>query len=136
MKKSGLADSPFFSKPAPLSPVSEQVVIHEIPVVPSQDVFKRTDAQTHERTNEHSHKGTNEHLHERTDAQTHEHTNAQKQADAKVIERPLTRESFDIYEDQLEAFEQLRLRLKRERGRHIGKGELMRELLDSILLKK
>jgi len=112
MKKSGLADSPFFSKPAPLSPVSEQVVIHEIPVVPSQDVFKRTDAQTHE------------------------HTNAQKQADAKVIERPLTRESFDIYEDQLEAFEQLRLRLKRERGRHIGKGELMRELLDSILLKK
>jgi hypothetical protein len=82
------------------------------------------------------HKRTNEHLYERTDAQTHEHTNAQKEVQVKTIERPLTRESFDIYEDQLEAFEQLRLRLKRVRGRHIGKGELMRELLDQILLKK
>ncbi|MCA0456141.1 MAG: hypothetical protein LCI00_19340 [Chloroflexi bacterium] len=136
MKKSGLADSPFFTKPVPPAPVSEPVVLDESQGFPSQDVFKRTDAQTHERTVDRLHKRTNEHLSESTDAQIRSRANAQKQIGAKAIERLVTRESFDIYEDQLETFEQLRLHLKKARGRHIGKGELLRELLDQILLKK
>ena len=138
MKKSGLADSPFFTKPTPFSPASLQdngMAAH-VSVQP-QEVFKRTDAQAPEHTNAQTRNGTDEHLNERADAQPHKRTTAQiRNTSTNPAPRQTTRESFDIYEDQLQSFEELRLRLKKQRGKHITKGELMRELLEEILPSK
>lgn len=138
MKKSGLADSPFFTKPSPPPPAQHQdgLIVPTTPVIVQED-FKRSNAQMHERTDAQLSIHTNAHLNERTDEQMHKRTNAQLPVtDEKNTSRPTTRESFDIYEDQLQSFEELRLRLKKERGRHITKGELMRELLEDILQHK
>ncbi len=146
MKKSGLADSPFFTKPIPLSQASVRQDGKAAPIPEqTQEVFKRTDAQPHEHTTAQPLNRTNEHLIERTpaqmsvrtDAQMHIRTNAQpSNTGTNSTSRTTTRESFDIYIDQLEAFEELRLRLKKQRGKHITKGELMRELLEEILQTK
>lgn len=130
MKKSGLADSPFFTKPTPLSPAQTQDdgAASNAPVQ-TQEVFRRADAQLHKRTDAQTFNGANEPLSERTDAQT-------SGTSTNAPSRSTTRESFDIYADQLETFEALRLRLKKQRGKHITKGELMRELLEEILQTK
>lgn len=130
MKKSGLADSPFFTKPTPApSPPAEggQQSPSETKVV--KELYERTDAQTHENTDAQIHKRTDARMPERADTQIHKRTDAQNQ-------RALTRESFDIYEDQAQAIEEMRLRLRRERGRHFTKGEVMRELLETALAAK
>lgn len=119
MKKSGLADSPFFAPPPP----KEEI---QAPLPVAQPLFKRSDNQTHERTNEQLHERTNEQPHNRSDAQTHERTNAPPS-------RPISRYSYDIYDDQADAIEALRLQWHKKRGRHITKGQVMRELLEQVL---
>ncbi len=138
MKRSGLADSPFFTKPTPLSPAhTQEDGMAANASVQTQEVFKRADAQLHNRTNAQTFNNATEPLNERTDAQLHKRTNAQiSGTSTNPPSRLTTRESFDIYADQLEAFEELRLRLKKQRGKHITKGELMRELLEEILQTK
>lgn len=129
MKKSGLADSPFFAH----SPPSNQEAQPAMPV-PSQPLFHRSDEQTHERTDEQTPKRTpeqvnirtDEHLSVRTDEQTNKRTDEHP---ARII----SRQSYNIYDDQAEAIEILQLRRRKERGRHITKGEIMRELLDKAL---
>jgi hypothetical protein len=129
MKRSGLADSPFFTKPSPLPVHTEDDGMAADVPVQTQEVFKRTDAQLHKRMNAQTFNSTNEPLNERTNAQT-------SGTSTNPPSRLTTRESFDIYADQLEAFEELRLRSKKQRGKHITKGELMRELLEEILQAK
>jgi hypothetical protein len=129
-KKSGLADSPFFAKPTPPpSPptASGQQSAPEMHV--GQQLYERANAQPRENTDAQMHKGTDARTPERADAQTHKRTDTQNP-------RRLTRESFDIYEDQAQAIEEMRLRLRRERGRHVTKGEVMRELLETALAAK
>jgi hypothetical protein len=121
MKKSGLADSPFFALATPPSSLPETKVV--------QDLYERTNAQTRKSTDAQIHERTHERMPERTKTQMHKRPNAQ-------TAQKLTRESFDIYEDQAQAIEEMRLRLRRERGRHVTKGEVMRELLATALAAK
>jgi hypothetical protein len=85
------------------------------------DPLERTNTQMNERAPAQTHKNTDAQLHNRTGTQTI---------------RSTTRESFDIYLDQAETIETLRIRWKRERKKHITKGEVMRELLEEVLAKK
>jgi hypothetical protein len=144
-KKSGLADSPFFrppSSPPPPSQIETQTAPTQeppasIPVFTDAQAHEGTDTQPHGRTTEQTHEYTNtqthvradEHLHERTDAHLHKRTNAQP-------ERRKSRESYDVYEDQVQAIEELALKWRKARGKHITKGQVMRELLDEILPAK
>lgn len=137
MKKSGLADSPLF-RPSPaalfsagLEPSVKSQSTLPTPVFPPPDtqLHERTDAQMHERTTTQPHEGTTAQPHKRADAQPHNHLQPSS-------ERKTTRESFDIFEDQAEAIERLRLQWKREQGRHFTKGEVMRTLLEEILALK
>ena len=129
MKKSGLADSPFFAPP----PSQEEIQVPP-PVMVEQPLFKRTDAQTHERTTERMHENTNEQTHERTNTQPHNRADAQthERTDAPPS-RPISRYSYDIFDDQADAIEALRLQWHKKRGRHITKGQVMRELLEQAL---
>ena len=129
MKRSGLADSPFFaptpsgevfrSPPAPPSPVDHIRHLYEKPV-----------EHLNERTDEQMNKRTPEHLNERTAEQPHTVERPQKP------ERPIHRQSFDLYDDQAQAIDALCLKWRKERGHHITKGEAIRELLDAILPSK
>ncbi|MBK8025760.1 MAG: hypothetical protein IPK19_31310 [Chloroflexi bacterium] len=69
---------------------------------------------------------TDEHL----NVGTHEQMNTFK---AEHPARPIHRQSYNIHDDQAEAIDALALRWRKERGRHITKGEVVRELLDVAL---
>jgi hypothetical protein len=148
MKKSGLADSPFFRTPLPpesnseggISPLSSATV----PVFIDEQTHERTDAQPNDHTPAQMNERTTTQLHDHTDAQIHNRTDAQSpnrattQLHERTLaqpERPRTRESYDIYEDQDQTIEELRLKWSKARKKHITKGQVMRELLDEILPK-
>lgn len=149
MKKSGLADSPFFRPSTPSTPIPAEsgpvTATEPIPVYTGAQSHERTDAhlhdsaftQPHNYTDTHLRTNTDTHLNSGTDArvpnrastQSHERTPAQPD------ERPRTRETYDIYEDQAQTVEELRLQWSKSRKKHITKGQVMRELLDEILPK-
>jgi hypothetical protein len=140
MKKSGLADSPFFRAPLPTESPSEggnsPPPSATIPVFIDAQTHARTNAQPHDHTPAQMHERTTTQLHGRSDAQIHNRTNAQPHENTSTQpERPRTRESYDIYEDQDQAIEALRLEWSKARKKHITKGQVMRELLDEILPK-
>jgi len=130
-KKSGLADSPFF-RPLEPTPLPQAEVMSPPPVEPPQTLYaspersvvqmnERSPVQTFTRTDEQPNKRTAERLNKRT------------------VERPARhtfRQSYDIFQDQALAIEDLCLKWSRERGKHITKGQVVRELLDEILAKK
>lgn len=139
MKKSGLADSPFFtpSTPPPTAPTPPAVESIVLPPTPHTEVFAHENAQPHKRADAQPHRRATAQTHNRTDAQAHERASTPTHKAALDDEtRGKTRESFDIYQDQNEAIEQLRMRWKKEQGRHFTKGEIMRILLDEILPSK
>jgi hypothetical protein len=125
MKKSGLADSPFFTPPTPPSVVAVQPGTQADVFIASGTDKKKLSS------NVQTFKRTNERMNERTFERTHERSNVQKPA-----KRQIKRESFDVYEDQVQAIEELQLRRRRERGKHVTKGEVIRDLLDEILSQK
>jgi hypothetical protein len=145
MKKSGLADSPFFTPP---SPNAEAVAPSR-----SQDIkplYNRSGEQPHGRTSEQTHRRTDEPLNKRTDAQVNEGTGEQAnnrtdeqasvRADEQVNKRTdedtsglISRQSYNIFDAQAEAIELLALRWRKQRGRHITKSEVVRELLGKAL---
>jgi hypothetical protein len=156
MKKSGLADSPFF-RPSPLSKpiLAESTPVKTLEPIPAQidtQPHERTDAQLHESTSAQLHNHTDTQLRNRTDTQPHTYTDAHMNGgtDAQSrnrtstqshertlaqLERLRTRESYDIFEDQAQTIEELRLKWSKTRKKHITKGQVMRELLDEILPK-
>jgi hypothetical protein len=137
MKRSGLADSPFFaptpsgevfrSPPAPPSPVDHIRRLYNKPV---EHLNERTVEHLNVRSDEQMNKRTPEHLNERTAEQPQAVEKPQKP------ERPIHRQSFDLYDDQAQAIDALCLKWRKERGHHITKGEAIRELLDAILPSK
>lgn len=126
MKATGLADSPFFAAvappPAPAPPGAPQRP-------PAHSLYERAHPPSHQGTDAQPHERTGAQMHVRASVQPHKRTSPR-------AGRALTRESYDVYRDQAEALEELRLRWRRERGRHITKGEVMRALLDEILATK
>ncbi|MBN8592780.1 MAG: hypothetical protein J0M33_13535 [Anaerolineae bacterium] len=145
MKRSGLADSPFFaptpsrevfrSPPASPSPVDHIRHLYEKPV---EHLNERTDEQMNKRTPEHLNERTDEQMNERTPEHLNERTVEQPHVVEKSqkLERPIHRQSFDLYDDQAQAIDALCLKWRKERGHHITKGEAIRELLDAILPSK
>ncbi|MCL4252052.1 MAG: hypothetical protein KJ065_28130 [Anaerolineae bacterium] len=145
MKRSGLADSPFFtlnpeqevrpSLPAPHSPVEHIRSLYGSPV----QTHERTNEQTHERADAQTNVRTSERLNERANEQVNDRANerANERTDARTPERAderrIKRYSYDIFVDQAEAIDALCLKWKKERGKHVGKGETLRELLDTAL---
>jgi hypothetical protein len=145
MKKSGLADSPFFTPP----PLNAEAVSPSL----SQDIkplynrsgeppHERTTEQTHRRTDELLNKGTDEQANIRTPEQVHYRTDerASIRTDEQTNERtdeapslPISRQSYNIFDRQAEAIELLALRWRKARGRHITKSEVVRELLGKAL---
>ncbi len=126
MKATGLADSPFFAAVAP-PPTTARPETPQAP--PAHPVYERGNPPSHKGTDAQPHARTSAQMHVRAPVQPHKRTSSRSG-------RALTRESYDVYRDQAEALEELRLRWRRERGRHITKGEVMRVLLDEILAMK
>ena len=153
MKRSGLADSPFFaptpsgevfrSPSTPPSPADHIRRLYNKPVEhlnerSSEQVNRRTNEQMNERPAEQMNIRSDEQVNKRTPEQTNERTSEQTKPAEKpsAPERPIHRQSYDLYDDQAEAIEALCLKWRKERGRHITKGEAIRELLDAILPSK
>lgn len=115
MKKSGLADSPFFtaSKPEVVIPTPTQV---------EKPVYERSSVQMNERTNERANVPTNA----RPDEQTSEPTQ-------KPVDREYHRYTYDLFDDQAEAIDELTFRWRKEKGKHVTKGFVIRTLLDEAL---
>lgn len=124
-KGSGLADSPFFSPPTPPSTARENTPSNEKTVY----VNERTDERMNIRTIEQVNVRTNERLNERTDEQTNERSNVQDY-------RPIARKSYDIYLDQSEWIDEWAIKQQRKLGRHVTKGEVVREIIDFFFQKK
>ncbi len=129
MKKSGLADSPFFAR----SPVEVEIATSSRPTIPqpiyphpSEPMNGRTDEQMNARTDERLNESTSEQANVRTDERLNRRTSERPS-------RSVSRQSYNIFDDQAEAIDGLALRWRKERGRHITKGEVMRELLDQAL---
>ncbi len=129
MKKSGLADSPFFPRPSSepdVPPPSQPVVDQPVYPQPIEPMNGRTDEQVNVRAVERLNSRTDEQMNVRADERVNARTNERPS-------RPVSRQSYNIYDDQAEAIDGLALRWRKERGRHITKGEVMRELLDQAL---
>lgn len=146
MKKSGLADSPFFVtstsrevyRPAS-TPPSPMEHVRNLYQKPPEQMNNRTVEPVNEGTPEQMNTHADERLNERSDVQVNSRTGEPvevKESAEKKPERPIHRQSYDLYDDQAEAIEALCLKWRKERGRHITKGEAMRELLDEILAFK
>jgi hypothetical protein len=103
MKKSGLADSPFFEKP------KTREVKHP------NKLNKRVSEQTNERSNVQVYGGS--------DVQMNKHTNVQGY-------RSVVRRSYDIYLDQVDKIDEQAIKSRRLRGKNVTKGEVMREIID------
>lgn len=146
MKKSGLADSPFFVTPTSRevfrpasSPPSPMEHIRHLYQKPPEHLNSRTVEQMNKRPSEQMNIRADERMNERSDVQVNSRTTEQvqiKDSDERKPERSIHRQSYDLYDDQAEAIEALCLKWRKERGRHIKKGEAMRELLDEILPTK
>ncbi|MBK9123530.1 MAG: hypothetical protein IPM16_10495 [Chloroflexi bacterium] len=103
MSKSGLADSPLFTRtdqPQAVRLVQQQV---------GERSVDRSNERPVERPNDPS-----------PEVQIH------------TPSRPYHRYSFDIYDDQVAAIDELVFR-RRQKGKRMTKGEVMRELLDRAL---
>lgn len=124
-KVSGLADSPFFSLPTPPSTETDKKPTIEKTVY----MNGRTDEQTNTRTVEQMNVRTNERLNERTVEQTNERSTVQDY-------RPIARKSYDIYIDQAEMIDEWAIKQQRKLGRHVTKGEVMREIIEFFFQKK
>lgn len=145
MKRSGLADSPFFtlkpeqevrpSLPAAPSPAEHIRSLYGTPTPANtrtnESTYEHADAHTNVRTSERLNERANEQMNERANAQANERTNARTHE--RADERRIKRYSYDIFVDQAEAIDALCLKWKKERGKHVGKGETLRELLDTAL---
>ncbi|MCK6581281.1 MAG: hypothetical protein L6Q98_24590 [Anaerolineae bacterium] len=137
MKKSGLADSPFFPSPLSNQNTGDQNTSHGI-----QPVYEHSSVQMNVRTPEQTLIRTSEPMNARTDEQTNNRTDEHKNVGTHEQvngfrpdqpARPIHRQSYNIHDDQAEAIDALALRWRKERGRHITKGEVVRELLDAAL---
>ena len=103
MKKSGLADSPFFKKP------KEFVIKHP------HKLNERTKTQTNKRSNTQVFKSS--------DVQMNESSNVQAY-------RSIVRRSYDLYLDQIDKIDEQVIKQRRKRGKTVTKGEVMREIID------
>lgn len=137
-KKSGLADSPFFQPiaPTPLPPREETTKTVK-PVASNVQANDRTSEQVNDRSDEHLNGRTYEQAINRSSAQVNDRSvEQQNDRTDERPERPVSRKSYDIYDDQAEAIEDLVYRWGKERKRYITKGQVMRELLDEIIPQK
>ncbi len=145
MKKSGLADSPFFPRvsAAGTAPVVPSPIFDQ-PVYPPQNipVTRRTDDRLNEGTSEQTNEGTFERMNDRTveplNETTHERLNVRssERPNERTVERPsrpISRQSYDVFDDQAEAIASLALRWRKTKRRHVTKGEVIRELLEEAL---
>jgi len=89
----------------------------------------RTDEPVNTRTVEHPNTRTPEHLNGRTLEQMNSRTVEQSP-------RTISRKSYDIFDDQAEALDELALKWSKERKKYITKGQVVRELLDEIIPTK
>lgn len=128
-KKSGLADSPFFRQPSIAIPPTETPAAAIVSVFSSVQANERSDEPLHNRTTEQVNSRSSEQLNERPNERTVKRTNER-------FERAIFRKSYDIFEDQAEAIDDLAYRWTKERKKHITKGQVLRELLNEILPKK
>ena len=129
MKTSGLADSPFFTPSPSNREVEPPSISHAI-----EPLYEHSGEQAHERTDEHLNIRTSEQTNTRTGEQVNtrapEHLNSRTNEQAN---RSISRQSYNIYDDQAEAIELLAMRWRKERGKHITKSELVRELLEAAI---
>lgn len=131
MKKSGLADSPFFT----LS--NHEEVVQTPPPLP-QPVYERPTVQPNERTDAQTNASTIVQVSVRPDERTNDSTN-ERQHERTIApsplpqERPYHRYTYDIFDDQAEAIDDLTFRWRKEKGKHVTKGFVMRTLLDEAL---
>ena len=116
MKKSGLADSPFFAFSPAASPQPATVPAVEHVIVPEQ-----ANARTGERVN----------------ARTPEHANrrADEQANARTGKRLIKRQSYNVYEDQHWQLQQLEAG-RALSGNPIPISVMVRQALDDYLNKQ
>ncbi len=110
MKKSGLADSPFFTAPTP----------RKVEGAP-----KGTEIFPNNHTDERMNVRTNEQMNERPS----ERSNVQDY-------RTIIRKSYDIFVDQATMIDEWAIKQQRKAGKHITKGEVMREIIDFFFQKK
>ncbi len=131
MKKSGLADSPFFTlsnreEVMQTPPSLPQPVYERPPVQPNERTDTRTNTsspvQSTARTNERPNDITPERLPERTPVPS-----------SAPKSRAYHRYTYDIFDDQAEAIDDLTFRWRKEKGKHVTKGFVMRTLLDEAL---
>lgn len=130
MKKSGLADSPFFAiapSPPPIQPVHEEKPLR--PGVQENILPERSPVQPFTRSVERLNERPTEPMNGRSSVQVNERP-------AEHPGRPIFRQSYDIFRDQADAIEELRMRWSKQRRKYITKGQVVRELLDDILTTK
>lgn len=141
MKKSGLADSPFFAPhpehaahaSVPVSPADRIRTLYQprhpasTEIQPlSEQANARTDEQVHGRTHEH----TNVRTGERVNARTPEHTNA------RTGEREITRQSYNVYTDQHMALKRLEAQASLNGSKPRTISEMVREAIGDFLSKQ
>jgi hypothetical protein len=121
MKKSGLADSPFFSKSAvadqPIVQNGEQNTPQLVPIFQNPII------------SEHLSNRSNEHLNENENVQMNERSKALSP------ERPIARKSYDVYIDQDVDIERLRIVMSQKRRTFVSKGMVIQTALDIGLEK-
>jgi len=135
MKKSGLADSPFFAPPqsqnkvpTPLSPEPEKLMIEkDISTIPHSPSLEQTDkSQTQAQIEENQYqKRSNDRTFERPNERPMERTFKQK--------REKIRHTFDIYKDQLISLQMIQL-VKVQAGKKKPKlGKMVAEGIDLFI---
>lgn len=121
MKKSGLADSPFFQKPLVVGPTTAQ---NTEPTSPQLVPVFQTPT-------------TSERLFNRSDEQVNENENVQlnERSKAPTPERPIARKSYDVYIDQDVDIDRLRIVMSQKRRTFVSKGLVIQTALDIGLEK-
>jgi hypothetical protein len=127
MKKSGLADSPFFTHPS----TQQGEVFNGQSSTPPKSISQpaQNSVQLNNRSNAQLNENTIVQTHNRSTEQTNERSDEQDL-------RSITRASFDVYEDQVEKMEVLLIKRKKTLKRRVTKGEVMREIIDFYFTKK
>ena len=138
MKKSGLADSPFFkpltykTEATPLSDTadskspSDNELLSPTPNVPGQETASSEKFTPNQTGNE------TEQAQKRTDVRTYERTDVRTQK--KPIRRKI-RHAFDIYEDQLQALQILQFEAVQKGKKKPKLGKMVQEAIDQYLKK-
>jgi len=126
MKKSGLADSPFFnvipSRTAEVSPTvlpkqAQEVFSQSQTMKPLEDPWKN---ETTERRSDLSTQGRND-------------GSTTRLSDGSTVRRKTERAAFDLYEDQVNTVRRLRAERELQDGKKISLSDIAREAFDLFL---